>query len=66
MTFEIALDRCDRSPNCRAARVCPQDAIVPIADGSHPGMNGYRIDPGRCAGCGVCLRACPFGAVTTK
>jgi Fe-S-cluster-containing hydrogenase component 2 len=66
MVWEIVNDRCDRSPACMAARVCPRDAIVPLSGGSYPGMNGYRIDASRCAGCGICARACPYGAVTSK
>ncbi len=55
--------RCDRSPSCVAAHFCPRGAIVPVPGGMYPGANGYTVDEAACTGCGVCLRACPFGAV---
>lgn len=55
---------CDRSAACPARRVCPKGAIVPLGGGSYPGANGYVVLQERCAGCGVCVRVCPSGAVT--
>ena len=52
----IELSSCDASPYCPARRVCPRNAIVPV-----PG--GYTIDQDKCTACGVCIRACPMGAV---
>jgi Fe-S-cluster-containing hydrogenase component 2 len=52
----IDLPRCDASPLCPARRVCPRGAIVPV-----PG--GYTVDQEKCTACGVCMRACPMGAV---
>ncbi|MFA5843796.1 MAG: 4Fe-4S binding protein [Coriobacteriia bacterium] len=56
--------RCDRSPGCPARRLCPRGAIVPLPGGRYPGGNGYTIEMARCAGCGVCVSACPTGAVS--
>jgi ferredoxin len=55
----VIRERCDNSPFCPAKRVCPRGAIVP--DGQ-----AYRVDQEKCTGCGVCVRACPMGAVTLK
>lgn len=63
MTATVDTARCDRSPACVAARFCPRDAIIPLPGGNYPGANGYKVDTDRCTGCGICLRACPFGAV---
>ena len=45
---------CDR-PACQAA--CPDEAIVREADGT------IQIRKASCSGCGLCVRACPFGAI---
>ncbi len=37
---------------------------MPIEGGSYPGAPGYTIDESRCTGCGICVRACPMGAVS--
>jgi Fe-S-cluster-containing hydrogenase component 2 len=66
MQVSISNSRCDRSPACVAARVCPRDAIVPVRGGAYPGAEGYSVVKERCAGCAVCVMACPFGAVTLE
>jgi carbon-monoxide dehydrogenase iron sulfur subunit len=38
--------------------VCPAGAIT-----RHPGTGAIEIDASRCAGCKMCLLACPFGSV---
>lgn len=63
---KIDIASCDRSPGCPARRVCPKDAIVPVEGGAYPGANGYTVLEDRCAGCGVCVRACFGGAVRAK
>lgn len=62
-TFRIEGTVCDRSPHCPVKRVCPAGAVAPLPGGAYPGANGYTIDETRCAGCGVCVRSCPGGAV---
>jgi Fe-S-cluster-containing hydrogenase component 2 len=59
----IDADMCDRSPACPARRVCPRGAIKPLPGGRYPGSSGYVVDSDRCTACGVCIRACPGGAV---
>jgi Fe-S-cluster-containing hydrogenase component 2 len=61
--IRIDNSRCDRSPGCPAARVCPNGAIVPSDGGSYRGANGYTIIDEKCSGCGICARACVGGAV---
>ena len=58
-TVQIDVARCDNSPFCPARRVCPKDAIT-------PGPRGYTVIEEKCSGCGVCMRACPMGAVHIK
>jgi len=55
----ISADRCDNSPFCPARRVCPKGAIVPNG-------GSYAVLQDKCSGCGVCLRACPMGAIQAK
>lgn len=55
--MEVDVPRCDGSPWCPAARVCPRGALRRREDGR------WEIDAARCTGCGVCVRACPAGAV---
>ncbi|HSK48139.1 MAG TPA: 4Fe-4S binding protein [Coriobacteriia bacterium] len=62
-TVRIDIPTCDRSPGCPAKRVCPRGAIVPVSGGRYPGANGYTVIEEKCSGCGVCVRACPMGAV---
>jgi len=45
-----------KKPECVAA--CPRGAIVKREDGL------VLLDKERCDGCGACVEACPFGAMT--
>lgn len=47
--------QCDEAP---CARVCPTQALVQGADGNIVMRTEY------CAGCGLCVMVCPYGAVT--
>jgi len=62
----ISIDnhRCDRSPGCPSARVCPRGAIQPVPGGVYPGANGYTVKEELCTGCGICARVCAGGAVS--
>lgn len=62
-TFAIDQERCDRSPHCPARRVCPKGAIIAAPGGAYPGASGYTVREDACAGCGLCMRVCPTGAV---
>ena len=48
---------CAHCEDAKCMKVCPVKAISRRADGL------VLIDPGRCAGCGACERACPNGAI---
>jgi ferredoxin len=50
---------CDNSPFCPARRVCPRGAIVPSGA-------AYRVLQEKCTSCGVCVRACPMGAIQSN
>lgn len=53
--FRIVVCRACPDPPC--ARVCPEDALAVRNKG------GVRLDPARCIGCGLCVEACPLGAI---
>jgi pyruvate ferredoxin oxidoreductase delta subunit len=40
--------------------VCP-DSCIPVTDGKRD-----EFDYGHCKGCGICVKACPFGAITME
>ena len=54
--FAIDLERCDRAAGCRVRKECPSNAIVEM-DGD------FYINMDACRGCGLCIKACPRGAV---
>jgi NAD-dependent dihydropyrimidine dehydrogenase PreA subunit len=58
----IDRDRCDRRTTCGVIRVCPKGAVKAIPGGVR-GKMSYVVDETMCAGCGICVRACPMGAV---
>jgi len=47
---------------CAACGVCA-DQRCPV-EAIEPGEDAYRVLPGRCIGCGVCVITCPTGAIT--
>ena len=55
----IDLKSCDASPYCPVRRVCPRGAVSPVS-------GGYTVDQEKCTACGVCIRACPMGAVRSS
>ncbi|MCE5203607.1 MAG: 4Fe-4S binding protein [Actinomycetia bacterium] len=66
-TYQIDPVTCDGSPHCPARRVCPKNAIVPVSPkGYYRGAVKYTVDESQCAGCGMCARVCPTGAVTVS
>ena len=54
--IDIDLKLCDNSPYCPVVRVCPRRAVSAV-------LGGYTINQEECTACGVCVRACPMGAV---
>ncbi len=55
--FPIACKQCEDAP-CLA--VCPKEAIYRADD---PELDLVLIDRSKCVGCGMCVSACPFGAM---
>lgn len=50
--------QCKQCENASCARVCPTQALVQNMSGDIVMRTEY------CAGCGLCVMACPYGAVT--
>ncbi len=56
----IVQDLCMQCPHpVPCASLCPENAIV-----ISPPHKARRIDPGKCTGCGICLRACPWEMIS--
>ncbi|MBU1341950.1 MAG: 4Fe-4S dicluster domain-containing protein [Proteobacteria bacterium] len=53
--FPIACKQCENPP-CQAT--CPKEAIYRDAE-----LDRVLIDRQKCVGCGMCVSACPFGAM---
>jgi len=53
--FTVVVCRACPDPPC--AKVCPTDALRIRRGG------GVILDQSKCIGCGLCVKACPFGAV---
>lgn len=51
---KLELELCKNCETCKAAAICPNEAITPSVE----------INLLKCEGCGACLKACPFKAVT--
>ena len=54
----IDWDKCTQCLMC--APMCP-DSSIPVVDGKR-----QEFDLNHCKGCGVCVGACSFGAITMK
>ncbi|WP_435157019.1 NAD(P)-binding protein [Amycolatopsis sacchari] len=54
----LSCGNCFGCDNCFA--VCPDNAVVKLADG------GYAIDYDYCKGCGLCVAECPCGAMEMR
>lgn len=53
--FTVIVCRACPDPPC--AKVCPTNALIPRRGG------GVVLNAGKCIGCGLCVQACPFGAI---
>ena len=48
---------CPQDHPCPAVRVCPYDALT------QEGAAAPVVDEEKCEGCGLCVKACPKGAL---
>ncbi len=56
----VIQDLCKQCPHpVPCANACPNDAII-----LHPPTNARVVDPNRCIGCKMCLRACPWEMIS--
>ena len=56
----VVQDFCKQCPHpVPCVNVCPEDAIV-VA----PPVNSRVVDPNKCNGCKICLRACPWDMIS--
>ncbi|HPH95180.1 MAG TPA: 4Fe-4S binding protein [Anaerolineaceae bacterium] len=49
---------CRACADAPCTKVCPTDALTPREGG------GARLKTEKCIGCGNCVKACPFGAIS--
>ncbi|HJH28427.1 MAG TPA: 4Fe-4S dicluster domain-containing protein [Methanosarcinaceae archaeon] len=67
LKLKLKRNRCDKSPLCPVIKICTLDAITQKRRGFLNLFADYpEIDPGKCMGCGVCVDACPRGAIYMK
>ena len=52
----IDQNKCDRSPNCVAKKICPASAVYEFE-------GEYIIENSICLRCKKCVRACPHSAI---
>jgi Na+-translocating ferredoxin:NAD+ oxidoreductase RNF subunit RnfB len=55
--FDFVATNGRRSPMLKQIGVCPDNAIIKLADGQ------YVVDYDHCTGCGLCAAECPCGAI---
>jgi len=56
----VVQDLCKQCPHpVPCANICPEDAIVLAPSG-----NARMVDPDKCTGCKICLRACPWEMIS--
>jgi len=58
----MSCGNCFGCDNCYG--VCPDNAIIKVADG--PYAIDYDYDYDYCEGCGLCAAECPCGAIEMK
>ena len=58
LSIPITCEHCEEAP---CALVCPTDAVKRHAPGKP-----VLVDDERCTGCGLCVRACPYGVIALR
>jgi NADPH-dependent glutamate synthase beta subunit-like oxidoreductase len=57
----LSCGNCFSCDNCYG--VCPDNAVLKLAETAEANVNGYAIDLDYCKGCGMCVSECPSGAI---
>jgi NADPH-dependent glutamate synthase beta subunit-like oxidoreductase len=57
----LSCGNCFSCDNCYG--VCPDNAVVKLAEHDAANVNGYAVDLDYCKGCGICVSECPSGAI---
>jgi NADPH-dependent glutamate synthase beta subunit-like oxidoreductase len=60
----LSCGNCFSCDNCYG--VCPDNAVLKLAETASANVNGYAIDLDYCKGCGMCVSECPCGAITME